>query len=128
MKEDKALNKLKVVKQLKMPGDCPYAVKLFDLGGTCNCNGKNIEVCTMLGILLDYASKDYNVVKSLIPYVYSESLAQYNTSFNFDYDKSDLKFIIADKIFWFLNDNTDWDGGVDMDIVVQKIDEYYEEC
>ena len=84
-------------------------------------------MCRMLEILEGYDSEDYDVVKLLIPHVYSESLAEYNTSFNlFDYDKSDLRFIIADKIFWFLTDNTKWDDGVDMDIVVQLIDEYYE--
>lgn len=76
-------------------------------------------------ILSKYDEDDHDVVRELIPLFYSESLEEYNKSFNtFDVDKSDLRFIISDKIFWFLIDDSGWEN-VDIELVADIVDDYY---
>lgn len=81
----------------------------------------------MLELLNNFDSDDYDIVKELIPLVYSESKEEYDKSFNFfDDDKEDLKFIISDRIFWFLVDNTiDWEEEIDLDTIIIIVDEYF---
>lgn len=82
----------------------------------------------MLQVLNSFDSDDYDVVEKLIPLIYSESVGEYNQNFNFfDFNKDDLKFIIADRIFWFLVDNaTDWEEEIDIDIIVNLVYEHFE--
>jgi hypothetical protein len=81
----------------------------------------------MIEILNNFDKDDYDVVKELIPLVYSESTEEYNQSFHFfDDDKDDLKFIIADRIFWFLIDNAkDWDDEIDLNIILESVEDYF---
>ena len=79
----------------------------------------------MLAVLEQFDYEDYDVIEKLVPLVYSESLEEYNKSFNyFDVDKADLRFIISDRIYWFLIDNSGW-GDVDLDFIVSEVDEYF---
>lgn len=80
----------------------------------------------MRGVLIDFDDDDYDVVKELIPWVLSESLEEYNQSFNYgDDDRDDLKFIIGDRIYWFLIDNSGW-SEVDLDMIIEIVYEHYE--
>ena len=81
----------------------------------------------MVELLEHYDPNDYDVVKELIPLIFSESLGEYNREFHFgDYNKDDLKFIIIDRIFWFLVDNSKWTEEIDIDIINELVYEYYE--
>ena len=81
----------------------------------------------MVGLLEHYDDSDYDVVKELIPLVFNEALEEYNKEFHFgDYDRDDLKFIIIDRIFWFLIDYSKWTEVVDIDIINDLVYEYYE--
>ena len=86
-----------------------------------------MDVDKMIDILDKYDDNDYDVVKELIPLVYFDSMDEYNQTFHFfDFDKDDLKFLIVDRIFWFLIDYCRWSEGVDIDIINSLVYEYYE--
>lgn len=86
-----------------------------------------MDVDKMIDILDKYDDNDYDVVKELIPLVYFDSMDEYNQTFHFfDFDKDDLKFLIVDRIFWFLIDYCKWSEGVDIDIINSLVYEYYE--
>ena len=86
-----------------------------------------MDINAMLEILERFDDNDYDIVKELIPLVYFDSMAEYNQEFHFgDYDKDDLKFLIIDRIFWFLVDNSKWSEEVDIDIINDLVYEYYE--
>ena len=86
-----------------------------------------MDVDKMIDILEKYDDNDYDVVKELIPLVYFDSMDEYNQTFHFfDFDKDDLKFLIVDRIFWFLIDYCKWSEGVDIDIINDLVYEYYE--
>lgn len=85
-----------------------------------------MEIDEMLLILDTFDSEDYDVVKKLIPFVFTESLEEYNKSFNLgDDDRGGLRYLITERIFWFLVDNTIWENGVDIDAVNDVVEEYY---
>ena len=86
-----------------------------------------MDVDKMIDILDKYDDNDYDVVKELIPLVYFDSMDEYIKTFHFfDFDKDDLKFLIVDRIFWFLIDYCRWSEGVDIDIINSLVYEYYE--
>ena len=86
-----------------------------------------MDVDKMIDVLDKYDDNDYDVVKELIPLVYFDSMDEYNQTFHFfDFDKDDLKFLIVDRIFWFLIDYCKWSEGVDIDIINSLVYEYYE--
>lgn len=86
-----------------------------------------MDIDRMIDILDTYDDNDYDVVKELIPLVYSDSMDEYNQTFHFfDFDKDDLKLLILDRIFWFLIDHSKWSEGVDIDVIKNLVYEYYE--
>ena len=86
-----------------------------------------MDISKMIEVLEGFDDNDYDVVKELIPLVYFDSMCEYNETFHpFDYDKDDLKFLIIDRIFWFLIDHSKWSEKVDIDIINDLVYEYYE--
>ena len=87
---------------------------------------ENMDISEMLEVLEKFDDSDYDVVTKLIPLVYHDSMVEYNQTFHFfDDNKDDLKFIIADIIFWFLVDNSKWSEEVDIEIINDLVYEYY---
>lgn len=86
-----------------------------------------MDISKMIEVLEGFDDNDYDVVKELIPLVYFDSISEYNQEFHpFDYNKDDLKFIIVDRIFWFLIDHSKWSEEVDIDIINDLVYGYYE--
>jgi len=81
----------------------------------------------MLEVLERYDDNDYDVTKELIPLVYHDAFEEYNKDFHFgDYNKDDLKYLILERIFWFLIDYAEWSETVDINIITEIVYEYYE--
>lgn len=75
-------------------------------------------------VLNNWDLEDYDAIKELIPFVFKESYEEYNRSFNFgDEDRDDLKFIIAERIWVYLLDYSDWNP--DLDTIMEEVDKYY---
>lgn len=84
------------------------------------------NIAEMEKTLEDFDDDDYDIVKALIPWVFTESYEEYNRSFNLgDSEREGLKFLIGERIYWFLIDIAGW-SDVDLDLIMDIVYEYYE--